>query len=143
MKVKALGLGFVLVSLLGCANHDSDSEPTPASPPPSQRPAPPPEKRFRITGVGKVNFPNSALALVLEYETDIPIEDKESLRKEVDEIWEKFQNDVEKAHLKSGVILHPITKAQGFCERARGTDSFSKKAMTANGNCWMTKKGKK
>ena len=51
-----------------------------------------------------MNFPNGDSALVMNYETEIPIENMEALRKEVDEIWSVFQKDVEKAEVKAGAI---------------------------------------
>jgi len=40
----------------------------------------------------------------MNYETEIPIENKQALRKEVDEIWSIFRKDVEKAEVNAGVI---------------------------------------
>jgi hypothetical protein len=59
---------------------------------------------IKVNNVIKMDFPNSDSALVMNYETKIPIEDMENLRKEVDEIWSIFQKDVETAELKAGVI---------------------------------------
>ena len=44
------------------------------------------------------------LGLRLRYVIDAPVDDKAALRKEVDEIWEVFQKDIEDAHLKIGQI---------------------------------------
>jgi hypothetical protein len=119
MTVKALSFVFLFVVMLGCSGGHSDSTQTPA-PPSTQTPAPPSAKQFRVTGVGKVNFPNGDSALVLNYETDIPIEDRESLRKEVDRIWETFRNDVEKAQLKSGVIRATHYESTGLLRQGKG-----------------------
>lgn len=51
-----------------------------------------------------MNFPQAGDALVLNYETDIPIDDKVALRKEVDEVWEYLKGDVEREGLKAGII---------------------------------------
>jgi hypothetical protein len=47
-------------------------------------------KQVKITSMNKMDFPNSGSALVLNYQIDIPIDDKVALRKEVDEIWGVF-----------------------------------------------------
>jgi hypothetical protein len=83
-------------------------------------PTPSSAKQFRVTGVGQMNFSNGESALVLNYETDIPIKDKDSLRKEVDTIWETFRKDVEKAQLKSGVIRATHYESTGFLRQGKG-----------------------
>jgi hypothetical protein len=78
-------------------------------------------KEIKITGMAKMDFPNSDPALVLNYLTDISIDDKVALRKEVDEVWSVFQKDVENAKLKAGVIrathvegTGPVKSGQGY-----------------------------
>jgi len=73
------------------------------------------------TSIRKMDFPNSDSALVMEYQTDIPIDKVEALRSEVNWIWEAFAVDVENAGLKSGVIraVHPngtglVSTSQGY-----------------------------
>lgn len=77
-------------------------------------------KQIKVTGVGKMDFPNNGSALVMNYETDIPIEDKLALRKEVDEIWSVFQKDVEAAQLKAGVIRATHVEGSGFVKSGKG-----------------------
>jgi hypothetical protein len=97
--------------MLGCSDDHSDS---------AQAPISPPAKQYRVTGIEKMNFPNGDSALVLNYETDIPIENKDSLRKEVEAIWETFRNDVEKAQLKSGVIRATHYESNSWLRRGKG-----------------------
>jgi hypothetical protein len=77
-------------------------------------------KQIKVNSVGKMNFPNGESALVMNYETEIPIEDKESLRKEVDEIWSVFQKDVEKAGVKAGVIRATHYEGSGLVRNGKG-----------------------
>ena len=77
-------------------------------------------KEIKVTGVGKMDFPNSDPALVMNYLTDISIDDKEALRKEVDEIWSLFQKDVENAKLKAGVIRATHVEGSGFVKSGKG-----------------------
>lgn len=77
-------------------------------------------KEIKITGVGKMDFPNSDSALVMNYLTDISIDDREALRKEVDEIWSVFQKDVENAKLKAGVIRAIHVEGSGLVKSGQG-----------------------
>jgi hypothetical protein len=67
-----------------------------------------------------VKFSGGDTALVLEYETDIPIENKEALGKEVAAIWERFRIDVEKAQVKSGVIRATHYESKGMFRSGNG-----------------------
>ena len=77
-------------------------------------------KQIKVNSVGRMNFPNGDSALVMNYETDIPIEDMVALRKEVDEIWSVFQKDVEAAHLKTGIIRATHVEGSGFVKTGKG-----------------------
>lgn len=77
-------------------------------------------KQIKVTGVGRMNFRNGDSALVMNYETDIPIEDMVALRKEVDEIWGVFQKDVEAAQLKTGIIRATHVEGSGFVKTGKG-----------------------
>ena len=77
-------------------------------------------KEIKITGMGKMDFPNSDPALVMNYLTDISIDNKVALRKEVDEIWGVFQKDVENANLKAGVIRATHVEGSGFVKSGQG-----------------------
>jgi hypothetical protein len=67
-----------------------------------------------------MSFPNGDSALVMNYETEIPIEDMEALRKEVDEIWSVFQKDVEKAEVKAGAIRATHYERSGLVRNGKG-----------------------
>ena len=73
-----------------------------------------------MTGVSKMDFPNSDSALVLNYQTDISIDEMSALREEVDEIWSVFQHDVENAHLKGGVIRATHVERTGLIKSGKG-----------------------
>src|SRR5262245_26793844 len=77
-------------------------------------------KEIKVTGVAKMDFPNSDPALVMNYLTDISIDDKEALRKEVDDIWSMFQKDVENAKLKAGVIRATHVEGSGLIKSGKG-----------------------
>jgi len=79
-------------------------------------------KKIKIENISQVTFPNSnQTGLVMRYETGISITDKESLRREVDEVWTIFVKDVEGAGLKYAAIraLHydggtVVRKGKGY-----------------------------
>ena len=77
-------------------------------------------KEIKVTAGGKMDFANSGSALVMNYLTDISIDDKVALRQEVDEIWSVFQHDVENANLKSGVIRATHIEGGGFIKNGKG-----------------------
>ena len=77
-------------------------------------------KEIKIKLIIKTDFPNSDPALLMDYLTEIPIDDKAALRKEIDEIWSVFQADVENARLKAGVIRATHNEGFGFFKSSKG-----------------------
>jgi hypothetical protein len=77
-------------------------------------------KEIKITGMVKMDFPNSDPALVLNYLTDIPIDDRVALRQEIDEVWSVFRVDVEKAKLNAGVIRVTHMEGSGLVKSGKG-----------------------
>ena len=61
-------------------------------------------KPLRVLGVGTINFPEGGPALMLQYQTDIKLDDLAALRKEADEIWADFKGDVERANVGSAIL---------------------------------------
>ena len=61
--------------------------------------------------MGKIFFTKDDPALILNYQTDIDINNVELLRQEVEEIWPIFRVDAEKSGLKSAFIA-ANTKSQ-------------------------------
>lgn len=92
-------------------------------------------KQIKITGMNKMDFPNSGSALVLNYQTDIPIDDKVALRREVDEIWGAFQKDVEAANLKGGVIRATHLEGTGLVKTGKGYGFVFVKRDDGNWHC--------
>jgi hypothetical protein len=89
-------------------------------------------RHVKVLGVGKIAFSSGDTALMLKYETDVPLDDRARLSAEADDIWSSFRADVEKAGLSAGIVSaneHPtgglITSNRGYnfvCTRgASGT----------------------
>ena len=110
MRLKICCLTLLLLSALSCGSNAPNFKSY-------QLPS---GKEIKVTGVVKMDFPNSDPALVMNYLTDISIDDKTALRKEVDEIWDVFQKDVENAHLKGGVIRATHVEGTGFVKSGKG-----------------------
>jgi hypothetical protein len=148
MKLRSLSLGFVLLLMVGCTGGHSDSTQAPV-PPPAQSSAQPSTKtqatvnQVKVTGVVKMHYSNDDPALVLNYETDIPIDDMDSLRKEVDTIWETFRKDVEKAQLKCGAIRATHYEGNGFLRQGKGYGFVFRKGDDGNWRLLDDNKGKK
>ncbi len=126
MHLKIGSLLTLLFILVGCGvNTKSSSKPYKL----------PSGKQIRITGMNKMDFPNGGSALVLNYETDIPIDDKVALRKEVDEIWGVFQKDVEAASLKGGVIRATHLEGSGLVKNGKGYGFVFEKREDGSWRC--------
>jgi hypothetical protein len=61
-------------------------------------------REVKVLGITKMFVTKGDPALVLKYRTDLRLEDHDQLRKEVEEVWQAFRVDVERAGLKAAVI---------------------------------------
>jgi hypothetical protein len=61
-------------------------------------------KIVNVIGVGQISFSNDSPALMLKYQTGLKITDTVALRKEVDEIWESFEAEVEQAKVRCAIV---------------------------------------
>ena len=76
-------------------------------------------KQVKVLSVGKMYFGQGDPALLLKYETDLPIGDIPALQREADEIWQSFKEDVENAHLSNGIISATSHPTPGFISRSQ------------------------
>jgi hypothetical protein len=70
-------------------------------------------RQVKIMAIGQIFFSNDSPALMLKYETDLDLNDKSKLQKEITEIWEMFKFNVEKTNLKNAIIS-ANEKPKGF-----------------------------
>lgn len=61
-------------------------------------------KKIKLIGVEKVSCAGDNIALMLKYKTDYNINNSIALHREVEEIWQYFRADVERAGFKNAVI---------------------------------------
>jgi hypothetical protein len=67
-----------------------------------------------------MDFANSGPALVMNYLTDISMDDMTALSNEVQEIWSVFQVDVENAHLNAAVIRATHVEGSSLVKTGKG-----------------------
>ena len=88
-------LGLLACLVLGCSESGNQSY---------QVVTLPSGKQIKVLGVGKIHFTESDPALMLKYQTDLSLDNKVAIQQEVEEIWQSFKVDVEKAGLKAAII---------------------------------------
>jgi hypothetical protein len=77
-------------------------------------------KKIRVKFAGPVYFSEGPTSFVMECDTEIPIEERAELRKEVDEIWDIFKGNAEAAHLTHAVIRMNHPEGTGTFTRGKG-----------------------
>jgi hypothetical protein len=72
-------------------------------------------REIKLLSMGRVYFANDSPALMLNYRTDIAIDDLPKLEQEVADIWSVFQVDADKSQLTSAFIsAHETPKPIGL-----------------------------
>jgi thiamine biosynthesis lipoprotein ApbE len=61
-------------------------------------------KIVRVISVMPIHFSSGETSLMLKYQTDLKVSDRDALRKEVDEIWSSFQTDANNARVQSAIV---------------------------------------
>lgn len=96
-------------------------------------------KLIPVLSAGRVDYAQGQVALMLRYETELSLDDKSALEAEVDEIWNSFHTDVDKAELSIGIVS-ANEKPHGFFSKTsrvqtfvfkKGTDGVWVKAQAA------------
>src|SRR5262249_37689925 len=78
-------------------------------------------REIKITGMNQMQFANGQTGLVLNYQTEIPIENLDELKAEVAEVWTIFRIDVERAGVNSGIIRATHLESGGlFVQNGKG-----------------------
>jgi hypothetical protein len=77
-------------------------------------------KEIKVTSITRMNFPNSGPALVMNYLTEISMDDMTALRNEVQEVWSVFQTDVENEHLDAAVIRATHMEGSSLVKTGKG-----------------------
>ena len=129
MKVKIALIIVLILICFGCStNENKNSNENKIS----QKTKLPSGKEIKINAIGGMNFQNGETALVLNYETDIPIENLEELKKEVLEVWETFRFDVEREKTTFGIIRASHFEGSGFYREGKGYGFVFNKGKDGN-----------
>jgi hypothetical protein len=129
-----LKAGILLILLItglwcdGCSRSHSTSYTLPSG------------KQIKITSMVPMHFPNGEDALVLNYETDISIDDKLDLRKEVDQVWGSFKKNVESANMTNGIIRVVHQEGNGFLTHGKGYGFLFVKRADGEWHCLQDEK---
>jgi len=133
--VSLLMIRFIFTALVaasvGCAGCSRPASPVTTLPS---------GKQIKITGIGPMHFPDGTDAMILNCETDISIDDKPVLRKEVDEIWSLFRKKVEGAGLPNGVIRITHTEGSGLVTHSQGFGFVFEKRADGQWHCLQDEK---
>jgi len=98
--VQKKSVGFVFIASVCLAVLSTACTQTP----PYTQQTLPSGRTIKAGSVMKMYFTKGDPALILKYYTDVEISDADALRQEVDDIWQSFKIDVEKAGLKVAII---------------------------------------
>ena len=96
----------------------------------------------KVLAMGSINFSQGPPALMLKYETDLKLSDKDALRKEADEIFTVLRVDAENGHF-SGAIVSANERPTGFIlKKSRGYNFVYQKRADGVWHCLEDEKGK-
>jgi hypothetical protein len=121
---------FSMLLAFGCSRGTQNNAGSSSPPPGSTVMKLKSGKEVIVLSVGRVSFPNDPPALMLKYQTDIKISNKELLRTEVEEIWEQFQLDVEKEGLTQAIVSANEPPTGGLIQHNRTYNFVYKKMPT-------------
>jgi hypothetical protein len=84
-------------------------------------------KSIQIIAVGPMQFSSGNSALMLRYKTAIPLTDMASLRKEANEVWDRFQIDVEHAGNQQAIVSANEPETGGIISHSQGCNFIFEK----------------
>ena len=84
-------------------------------------------KHIKVLDVNTISFAKGPPALMLKYQTDLSMDDKVAVQKEVDEIWASFRQDVENAGLTAAIISATEKPSGVILKSSRGNNFVYKK----------------
>jgi hypothetical protein len=61
-------------------------------------------EQVRVLAIRKVNVGASGPALMLQYETDLNLDDEAAVHAEVERIWAEFRRDADQAQVRSAIV---------------------------------------
>ncbi len=86
-------------------------------------------KQVMVIGITKMYSTNGVNKwLILDYQTEVPITDVDALKKEADQIWPYFKNDVEQAGMDEALIRANSAPAGTIIKESKSYGLSYKKA---------------
>jgi hypothetical protein len=85
-------------------------------------------QKVKVVSITRVYYSNDSPALMLRYQTDLKVSDVSNLRKEADQIFQFFKNDVEVAHLTNAVMSATEAPEGGIFKTAKGFNFVYRKS---------------
>jgi hypothetical protein len=125
MKPKMLYVMFIAIVIVGCTGSGPSYQVRTLS---SGRP-------LRVLGVMKMSFPKGGPALMLQYQTDIKMDDVAALRKEADDIWTDFKGEVERSSLSNAILSAHSIPQGAFIKREQSYNFAFVKSSTGEWKC--------
>lgn len=77
-------------------------------------------RQVKVLGEGRVNFEQSGPALMLRYQTDIPLADTVALQAEAADIWRDYESHADNAGVRGAVLSANIPPGGGLISRGGG-----------------------
>ena len=86
---------LIAIAICGCSNNNQQGNPVTL----------PSGRVIRVLSLTPMHYVNgSPPSLMLRYQTDLKVSDKDALRKEADDIWTKLRFDAEQGNFSSAII---------------------------------------
>jgi hypothetical protein len=96
----------------------------------------------KVLGMGRLEFANSPPALLLKYETELKVSDKDALRKEADEIFGVLKVDAENGKFQSAIVSANEKPTGLIVQKSRGYNFVYQKRADGQWHCIDDDKGK-
>ncbi len=133
-------LSIIIICILICFGCSKSENRNLSENQTSQKTKLPSGKEIKINSINGMNFQNGESALVLNYETDISIENIEELKKEAEDVWKIFRYDVEKEKTTFGIIRASHYEGSGSYRKGKGYGFIFKMREDEN---WFLEEDKK
>lgn len=77
-------------------------------------------RKVKVLGEGRVNFEQSGPALMLRYQTDVPLADTAALRAEATDIWRDYESYADSSGVQGAVLSANTPPGGGIISRGGG-----------------------
>jgi hypothetical protein len=96
----------------------------------------------KLLGMGRISFSKGPPALMLKYETDLKITDKDALRKQADEVFAVLKVDAENGAFQSAIVSANEKPTGVILKKSQGYNFVYEKRVNGQWHCLEDDKGK-